>query len=97
MGGPEAAVFDYARGGPQWGADGLIIGPPQSPVMGGFAGPESATVAAGDLRTARCRLGQAYERLPASCGQASLFGGGESTAELSECEVFFSPDLAKLY
>ena len=29
VGGPEAAVFDYARGGPQFGADGLIIGPPQ--------------------------------------------------------------------
>lgn len=40
VGGSEAAVFDYARGGPQWGADGLVIGPPMSPVMGGFTGPE---------------------------------------------------------
>lgn len=29
VGGTEAALFDYARGGPQWGADALIIGPPQ--------------------------------------------------------------------
>ena len=29
VGGPEAALFDYARGGPQWGADALIVGPPQ--------------------------------------------------------------------
>lgn len=40
VGGNEAAIFDYARSGPQWGADGLLIGPPKSPVMGGFAGPE---------------------------------------------------------
>ena len=29
VGGDEAALYDYARGGPQWGADALIIGPPQ--------------------------------------------------------------------
>lgn len=29
VGGTEAALFDYARGGPQWGADALVIGPPQ--------------------------------------------------------------------
>ena len=65
--------------------------------MGGFAGPESATGAAGDLRAARCRLGQAYQRLPPDCAQTSLFGGADSTATLSECEVFYSPDLAALY
>ena len=65
--------------------------------MGGFAGPESATTAAGDLQTARCRLGQAYERLPADCGQTSLFGGDEKTATLAEVEVYYSPDIAKLY
>jgi hypothetical protein len=31
-GGSGAAIFDYARGGPQWGADALLIGPPKSPV-----------------------------------------------------------------
>ncbi|KAJ6703971.1 INTERFERON-INDUCED PROTEIN 44 [Salix viminalis] len=39
VGGSGAALFDYARGGPQFGADGLLIGPPLAPVMGGFAGP----------------------------------------------------------
>lgn len=29
VGGTEAALFDYARGGPQWGADALVIGPPR--------------------------------------------------------------------
>lgn len=29
VGGTEAALFDYGRGGPQWGADALVIGPPQ--------------------------------------------------------------------
>ncbi|KAF6134192.1 hypothetical protein GIB67_013589 [Kingdonia uniflora] len=35
VGGSGAALFDYARGGPQFGADGLLIGPPLAPVMGG--------------------------------------------------------------
>lgn len=26
VGGPEAALFDFARSGPHFGADGLIIG-----------------------------------------------------------------------
>ena len=29
VGGTEAALFDYGRGGPHWGADALVIGPPQ--------------------------------------------------------------------
>lgn len=33
VGGTEAALFDYARGGPQWGADALVIGPPQVSVL----------------------------------------------------------------
>ncbi|GMH09229.1 hypothetical protein Nepgr_011069 [Nepenthes gracilis] len=41
VGGSGAALFDYARGGPQFGADGLLIGPPLAPVMGGFAGPDT--------------------------------------------------------
>ncbi|KAL5791452.1 hypothetical protein ACOSP7_000046 [Xanthoceras sorbifolium] len=31
VGGSGAALFDYARGGPQFGADGLLIGPPLAP------------------------------------------------------------------
>jgi hypothetical protein len=51
VGGSGAAIFDWARAGPTFGADALIVGPPLSPVMGGFAGPESETVAAGDMST----------------------------------------------
>lgn len=28
VGGSEAAVYDYARGGPQWGSDALVRSPP---------------------------------------------------------------------
>lgn len=98
VGGNEAAIFDYARGGPQWGADGLLIGPPKSPVMGGFAGPEIRREGtAGDLRVAKCRLGLSYEEIPVEYGQTSIFGGGAATAELQEVEVFFCPDIAQLY
>ena len=114
VGGSEAAIFDYARGGPQWGADGLLIGPPKSPVMGGFAGPEirrevrwvlvvdviKANLAqgtAGDLRMAKSRLGLSYEEIPLDYGQTSVFGGGAATAELQEVEVYFCPEIARLY
>lgn len=97
VGGTEAALFDYARGGPQWGADALVIGPPQAPVMGGIAGPDSQTLGAGDLHTAKSRLGLAYERLPKSLKQTSLFGGSDKAATLTEVEVYFSPDIAALY
>ncbi|KAM0839139.1 hypothetical protein ACQ4PT_060492 [Festuca glaucescens] len=39
VGGSGAALFNYARGGPQFGADGLLIGPPLTAVMGVFTGP----------------------------------------------------------
>ncbi len=135
VGGPEAAVFDFARGGPQWGAGdlarpppparatagparrgprahrngatpaktaalamrGQVIGAPAAPVMGGFAGPDTPTQGAGDLRTAKSRLGLAYAALPAGAGQASLLGGAAAAARLAEVEVFISPALAALY
>ncbi|KAL8538751.1 hypothetical protein ACS0TY_000673 [Phlomoides rotata] len=56
VGGSGAALFDYARGGPQFGADGLLIGPPLAPVMGGFAGPDTNS-GVGDLRQAKSRVG----------------------------------------
>ena len=40
MGGGEAAVYDYARSGPTFGADALIIGRTEAAVMGGFSGPD---------------------------------------------------------
>ena len=36
--GSSAAVFDYARSGPHFGAAELVIGATLAPVMGGFTG-----------------------------------------------------------
>ncbi|PKU60721.1 uncharacterized protein LOC110105390 [Dendrobium catenatum] len=93
VGGSGAALFDYARGGPQFGADGLLIGPPMAPVMGGFAGPDTNS-GVGDLRQAKSRLGLSYARR--EDGKESLFGD-ESRASLVEVQVFCSPQIAKLY
>lgn len=77
--------------------------------MGGFAGPDSPTQGAGDLRTAKSRLGLSYSELPEGRNgeRRSLFGkksaeggggGGErDEAILKEVTVYFAPELAKLY
>ncbi|CAM8885302.1 unnamed protein product [Rhodiola kirilowii] len=93
VGGSGAALFDYARGGPQFGADGLLIGPPLAPVMGGFAGPDTNS-GIGDLRQAKSRLGLSYAKR--KDGKESIFGD-ESKAFLDEVQVFCSPQLASLY
>ncbi|CAA0814423.1 Unknown protein [Striga hermonthica] len=93
VGGSGAALFDYARGGPQFGADGLLIGPPLAPVMGGFAGPDTNS-GVGDLRQARSRLGLSYAKRVD--GKESLFGD-EPKATLDEVLVFCSPQIASLY
>ncbi|CAO2141394.1 unnamed protein product [Urochloa humidicola] len=93
VGGSGAALFDYTRGGPQFGADGLLIGPPLTAVMGVFTGPDSSA-GVGDLRSARSRLGLSYARRPD--GKESLFGD-EGRAELAEVLVFCSPKIASLY
>ncbi|XP_057520328.1 uncharacterized protein LOC130800737 [Amaranthus tricolor] len=93
VGGSGAALFDYARGGPQFGADGLLIGPPLAPVMGVFTGPD-ANSGVGDLRQAKSRLGLSYSKRPD--GKESIFGD-ESNAVLEEIQVFCSPDIARLY
>lgn len=93
VGGSGAALFDYARGGPQFGADGLLIGPPLAPVMGGFAGPDTNS-GIGDLRHAKSRLGLSYAKR--EDGKESLFGD-ESRAVLGEVQVFCSPQIASLY
>ena len=61
--GGNAAVFDYATGGPCFGSSDLIIGSPKAAVMGGFAGPdmEDVSINAGDLRECMSDLGGAYE------------------------------------
>ncbi|WCJ20660.1 hypothetical protein M5689_002879 [Euphorbia peplus] len=93
VGGSGAALFDYARGGPQFGADGLLIGPPLAPVMGGFAGPDTNS-GIGDLRQAKSRLGLSYAKR--ADGKESIFGD-ESRAILEEVQVFCSPYIASLY
>uniref|UniRef100_A0A2N9HER6 TLDc domain-containing protein n=1 Tax=Fagus sylvatica TaxID=28930 RepID=A0A2N9HER6_FAGSY len=93
IGGSGAALFDYARGGPQFGADGLLIGPPLAPVMGGFAGPDTNS-GIGDLRQAKSRLGLSYAKREDE--KESLFGD-EAKATLEEVEVFCSPQIASLY
>ncbi|KAK2410249.1 hypothetical protein QL285_045623 [Trifolium repens] len=93
VGGSGAALFDYARGGPQFGADGLLIGPPLAPVMGGFAGPDTNS-GVGDLRQAKSRLGLSYAKR--EDGKDSIFGD-ESRATIQEVEVFCSPKIASLY
>ena len=69
----------------------------QAPVMGGMAGPDSPTLGAGDLHTAKSRLGLAYEKLPKDSQQTSLLGGSHKTATLAEVEVYFAPEIAALY
>jgi len=61
--GGNAAIFDFATGGPQFGAADLVIGKPQAAVMGGFAGPdmEDTSINAGDLKRGTSSVGGAYE------------------------------------
>lgn len=93
VGGSGAALFDYRRGGPQFGADGLLIGPPVASVMGGFAGPDTNS-GAGDLRFAKSRLGLSYAMR--SDGKDSVFGD-DRTASLVDVHVFCCPQIADLY
>ncbi|KAG6477011.1 uncharacterized protein LOC122023716 [Zingiber officinale] len=93
VGGSGAAIFDYARGGPQFGADGLLIGPPLTPVMGVFTGPDASS-GVGDLRQAKSRLGLSYAKR--EDGKESIFGDvGKAT--LVEVQVFCSPQIASLF
>lgn len=84
IGGSSAALFDYARGGPQFGADGLFIGPPLAPVMGGFSEPDTNS-GIGDFRRAKSRLGLSYAKR--KDGKESLLGD-DSSATLEEVLVF---------
>lgn len=87
-------LFDWARGGPQWGSDALVIGPPLSPAGGGISGPGAEDTGIGDLRTVKSRLGIAYALTEQ--GEDSLVGA-ERTAELVEVEVYYAPEIAALY
>lgn len=61
--GGNAATFDFATGGPQFGSADLIIGTPKAAVMGGFAGPdmEDSSLNAGNLKQGTSSVGGAYE------------------------------------
>jgi len=87
LGPGDIAIFDYARGGPQFGAADLVIGAPMSPVMGGFAGPDTMddTRTAGDLREVRSQLGGSFQKLPK--------GQSFPTGELTELEAYCNADL----
>uniref|UniRef100_A0A7S2U8P1 TLDc domain-containing protein n=1 Tax=Attheya septentrionalis TaxID=420275 RepID=A0A7S2U8P1_9STRA len=63
LSGGNAAIYDYATGGPTFGAADLVIGPPRAAVMGGFTGPdtEDTTINAGSLKEGRSSVGGAYE------------------------------------
>jgi len=63
LAGGNAAVFDYATGGPCFGSSDLQIGSPKAAVMGGFAGPDmmDTSINAGDLREGSSSPGIAYE------------------------------------
>ena len=59
----NAAVFDFATGGPCFGAADLIIGEPKAAVMGGFAGPDmmDTSANAGSLKEGKCSVGGTYQ------------------------------------
>lgn len=63
LSGGNAAIFDYATGGPNFGAADLVIGSPQAAVLGGFAGPdmEDTSITAGNLREGSSSAGGAYD------------------------------------
>lgn len=62
LSGGNAAIFDYATGGPQFGSGDLIIGKPEAAVMGGFAGPDAEDISksAGSLKRGSSSFGGAY-------------------------------------
>lgn len=86
-------VFDYARGGPQWGGapPALVIGPPLAPVGGGITGLDAEETAVGTLRTAKSTLGIGYAKT--SAGEDSLFGDGVRECRLTDVLVFSAVDL----
>jgi TLD len=62
--GGNAALFDYATGGPCFGASDFILGAPRAAVMGGFAGPDlmDTRINAGNLQVGNSNLGGAYQK-----------------------------------
>ncbi|EKX55442.1 hypothetical protein GUITHDRAFT_99219 [Guillardia theta CCMP2712] len=95
VGGGDTALFDYARSGPHFGADGLVIGAGQAAVTGLFAGPDfsDSDKTQGQLKDVISRLGQSYARIPKEFGQTSILGGDRESARLAEMKVYAAPEL----
>lgn len=89
LSGGNAAIFDYASGGPQFGAADLIIGKPRAQVMGGFAGPDAVDISksAGDLRRGFAQFGGAYD------GPSFPVGG---SFKIVEVEVYCNANIVPI-
>jgi len=85
--GGNAAIFDYATGGPCFGAADMKIGSPQAAVMGGFAGPDmlDSTVNAGNLREGESSIGGAYDSVAGWPARGNF--------QLAEVEVYCNADI----
>lgn len=70
LSGGNTAIFDYATGGPCFGAADLVFGPPKAAIMGGFAGPDmmDTSANAGSLRECSSSPGGAYDCPPNGSG-----------------------------
>lgn len=87
LSGGNAAVFDYATGGPCFGAADLQLGAPQAAVMGGFAGPdmEDTRVNAGSLRQGSSSVGGAYNVVAGFPARGKF--------QVAEVEVYTNADI----
>ena len=85
----NAAIFDYATGGPCFGAADLHIGSPKAAIMGGFAGPgmEDTKINAGNLREGFSSPGGAYD--------APRGWPAKGKFLLAEVEVYVNADVRK--
>ena len=88
LAGGNAAMFDYATGGPNFGAADLQLGAPQAAVMGGFAGPdmEDTRVNAGNLKQGSSSVGGAYNFMSGWPARGAF--------QLAEVEVYVNADIA---
>ena len=89
LAGGNTAIYDFATGGPNFGAADLCIGPPRAAVMGGFTGPdvENSESVAGDLRKGKSSYGGVYDYVK------GWPVGGEF--QLAEVEVYCNLNVGK--
>jgi len=89
LSGGNTAIYDYATGGPCFGAADLQIGPPKAAVMGGFAGPdmEDTSINSGNLKECLSSPGGAYDAPPN--GASWPYG----SSKLVELEVYCNANI----